>query len=93
MVQQIIFSRRAIDEISTCKLDDGRKVYSKKIIPSQNKNPAKKYFSCIKFSSRKITAEFFRDDLKFYSVICSGVVTGSLRIVSEGVVTRRWFPA
>lgn len=76
-LKQIIFSRRAIDEISICKRDDGRNVYSKKIIVAQNARPAKKYFSCI------------------YSLaeICSGVVTGSLRIVSEGMVTRRWVPA
>ena len=76
-LKQISFSRRAIAEISTCKRDDGRNVYSKKIIAAQNISPAKKYFSCI------------------YSPvsICSGVVTGSLRNVSEGVVTRRCVPA
>lgn len=72
-LKQIIFSRRAIEEISTCKLDDGRNVYSRKIIPDQKIIPAAKYFI----------------DIYSPAEICSGVVTGSLRIVSEGVVTRR----
>ena len=76
-LKQINFSRRAIAEISLCKLDDGRNVYSKKIIPAQKINPATKYII----------------DIYSPALICSGVVTGSLRIVSEGVVTRRCVPA
>ena len=91
--RQIIFSRRVIVEISTCKRDDGRNVYNKKIIAAQNARPAKKYFSCIKSSSRKITAEFLRSDFEIYSATCSGAVVGSFLIVSEGVVTRRCVPA
>ena len=75
--QQIIFSRRAIAEIFTCKLDDGRNAYSRKNIPDQKIIPAAKYFT----------------DIYSPAEICSGVVMGSLRIVSEGVVTRRCVPA
>ncbi len=75
--QKIIFSRRATEEISTCKLDDGRKVYSKKNIVAQKNNPAAKNFSCI-YSA---------------AAICSGEVIGSFLIVSVGEVTRLCVPA
>ena len=37
--QQIFFSRRVIEEISTCKLLDGRKAYRKKITLDQSARP------------------------------------------------------
>lgn len=64
--RQIIFSRRVIEEISTCKLDDGRNAYSKKITLDQSARPAAKNFTSIK----RHEAPSFRCDSRIVRASC-----------------------